>query len=171
MSPPAKCSHRNPLWFTWAGENLRTVCLVCAWHRQSNPCFSQKSKRSFSGMRASSLINTLITLPRGERNFSHAEKKQNAHLGEEIFVILCLLQKKTQWSSSWSWHLFNTNILSCITMSVSPSLWNQNKPVVWVSWESAESSQHNFRGFLAKAVQLHPTGCWWGERGQGGEHQ
>lgn len=79
----------------------------CAWHRQSNPRFLQESKRSFSGMWASSLMNTLITLPRGENNFCPAGKKYNADLGEDLSVISC---KQTVCPSSCSWHLFDTNI-------------------------------------------------------------
>lgn len=76
MSPSAKCSQRNPLSSSpELGAIVGRVCVVCAWHRQSNPCFLQKPKRSFSGMWASSLMNTLLMLPRGESNFCHAGKK------------------------------------------------------------------------------------------------
>lgn len=64
-------------------------------------------KGVFSGMWASSLMNTLITLPRGENNFCPAGKKYNADLGEDLSVISC---KQTVCPSSCSWHLFDTNI-------------------------------------------------------------
>lgn len=48
MSPPAEWSQRKTLFGSLElGRIVGRVCVGCAWHRQSNPCFLQESKRSF----------------------------------------------------------------------------------------------------------------------------